>query len=393
MNDRRLISLLLVGLIIILTALGIKWFFNNFERQDVENNTGYSTKARLNKFLAAEYYLRKLGFNVDSDSTRIRLLDDHNQFNTILMNDYGPKLSPTHFKELIAWIENGGHLIITPSDYKYSYSENDNQNIDYDFKNNQLLEKFGITPSYTNYDEFKNESDDNKCNDCSDDEYKAPVFKLNEQQDISIDFSSSTHLIDRNYNASFSLNSIYGNHLLQYDIKNGKLTVLSDNHILNNYNIGSHDHAYLLSLLINNDHSSDNKILLLYNVKSDSIFSLIWKYGKEACIAFLALLIISLWSMRNRIGPLLPNHSFTNRNITEHLRAIARFSWRQDHGIQLLSQSRMTLENTLLKRYPALKPMSTRERLQHISEILDIEPDHHTIYKNYGYFNERHINQ
>ena len=79
--------------------------------------------------------------------------------------------------------------------------------------------------------------------------------------------------------------------------------------------------------------------------------------------------------MRNRLGPLLSSTSYADRNITEHLQAIARFSWRQDHGIQLLNQSRMVCEKALIKRYPTLKQMSTQERLRHISDILDIEPE------------------
>ncbi len=368
-NDRRLIGLLLIGLAAIFIALSTKWFFNNFEKKEVEETTGYSAKARLNKFLAAEYYLRELGFNVESDSNRAQLIETHNDYQTILINDYGPKLSPTHYKKLKSWLNDGGHLIYTANDFQYTYDD-ENEYYDEQFKNNQLLEEFGVIPSYTDFEKF-----DEDCNTCEDEEHKVPTFTLKSGSEISIDFSTSTHLIDSNENASFSLNSQYGNHLLQYDIGDGKLTVLSENYFLSNNYIGENDHAYLLSLLSNINNTPSNKILLLYNTESDSIFTLIWKYGKEACIAFLSLLILGLWSMRNRLGPLLPNINYANRNITEHLRAIARFSWRQDHGIHLLSQSRIACENALLKRYPTLKPMSTQERLQHISDILDIETE------------------
>ncbi len=368
-NDRRLIGLLLVGLATIFIALSIKWFFNNFEKKEVEEITGYSAKARLNKFLAAEYFLQELGFNVESDSSRAQLIETHNNYQTILINDYGPKLSPTHFRKLKLWLKSGGHLIFTANDFQYVY-DNEDEYYDDQFKNNQLLEEYGVIPRYTDFDKFEE-----NCNECDEEEYKAPIFNLDDGSEISIDFSSNTHLVDSNKNAARSLSSQYGNHLLQYNIGKGTLTVLSENYFLNNDYINNHDHAYLLTLLSNINGSSNNKILLLYNTQSDSIFTLIWKYGKEACIAFIFLLILSLWSMRNRFGPLLPNTSYANRNITEHLRAIARFSWRQDHGTHLLNQSRMSCENALLKRYPTLKQMSTQERLHHISDILDLEPE------------------
>lgn len=366
-NDQRLVMLLIVGLLVIFSALATQWFYKNFEYQEVEKTTAHSAEARRNKFLAAEYYLREIGFEVESDSNRARLLQTHKEYQTILINDYGPKLSPTHFKDLKAWIKNGGHLIFTANEFQYrNYDDKESDvYIDYDFKNNQLLNEYGIQTYSTIYNDYKPYQESNDPS----------YFILKDGSEVSINFSSHKELIDSNDLATFSLKDAYGYHLLQLDIGKGKLTVLSDNIFLSNNKIGENDHAYLLTLLSGTERLADNKILLLYNNQSDSIFTLIWRYGKHACIAYLVLLILSLWSMRNRLGPILPLISFSNRNITEHLRAIARFSWRQDHGKHLLNQSRLACENALLKRYPVLKTMSTQERLEHVSEILDMAPE------------------
>ena len=284
-NDRRVINLLLMGLLLIFITLSTKWFFNNFERKEVEKTTGYSAEARLNKFLAAEYYLRNLGFDVESDNNRARLLENHNNYQTILINDYGPKLSPTHFKKLLTWLENGGHLIFTANDFQYAYDKvednEENEYFDNEFRNNQLLEKYGILPSYTNFNDYED-----NCSNCDNEEDKTLKFTLNDDTKINVDFSSSTHLLDINNNASFSLSSRYGNHLLQYDIGGGKLTVLSENYFLSNDYIGEHDHAYLLSLLSTANHSLGSKILLLYNSQSDSIFTLIWETWERSLHRF-----------------------------------------------------------------------------------------------------------
>jgi hypothetical protein len=373
-NDRRLVMLLIVGLLVIFSALATQWFYTNFEYKEVEKTTTSSAEARRNKFLAAEYYLRELGFEVESDSNRARLLETHKVYQTVFINDYGPKLSPTYIKELKAWIENGGHLILTANEFQYRNYEDakSNEYIDYDFKNNQLLNEYGIQAYNTNYYDYKAFEKGNNPSH----------FLLSDGSEVSINFSPYKELIDSNDLATFSLNDAYGCHLLQLDIGKGKLTVLSDNNFLSNNNIGENDHAYLLTLLSGTERSADKKILLLYNNQSDSIITLIWRHGKHACIAFLMLLILSLWSMRNRLGPILPLINFSNRNITEHLHAIARFSWRQDHGKHLLNQSRLACENALLKRYPVLKSMSTQERLDHISDILDMatEKVHSALY-------------
>lgn len=365
-NDRRIIVVLLIGIMIIFAVLGTKWFINNFEYKDVDKHSGYSIEAKRNKFLAAEYFLRELGHEVESDSNRARLLETHLDYQTILINNYGPKLSVTHFNKLKAWIENGGHLIFTVNEFQYVANEDeDNEYTDYEFRHNQLLEEYGIQARYTNFSERLAYPEDNK----------AYEYTLNEDIDISIYFEPDKQLIDSQNLASDTLVDRYGIHLLQIDIEKGKLTVLSDNRFLSNEYIGDHDHAFLFSHLNKENTSPNHKILLLFNSQSDSIFSIIWRNGQQACIAFMTLLILFLWSLRNRFGPIIPNINYSDRNITEHLKAIGRFSWRQDHGTHLLNHSRIACENTLLKRYSTLKQMSTQERLNHIADILDIEPN------------------
>ncbi|MFK7815770.1 MAG: DUF4350 domain-containing protein [Gammaproteobacteria bacterium] len=366
-NDRRIIIVpLLIGIVVLIGVFGSKWFNNNFVYKDIEKHTGYSTEAKRNKFLAAEYYLHKLGHQVESDSNRARLLENSLDYQTILINNYGPKLSLTHFKKLKTWIENGGHLIITANNFEYVANEDEEDGYtDNEYMHNQLLAEYGIQARYTNFSE----------NTPYPEEREPQQYTFNENIGIEIYFEPDKQLIDSYDLASYTLADRYGVHLLQLNIDKGKLTVLSDNMFLSNENIGDYDHSYLFSLLNKENNSASQNILLLFNNQSDSIFSLIWKNGQQACIAFIALLILFLWSLRNRFGPLKPNIIYSNRNITEHLRAIGRFSWRQDHGMHLLSHSRIECENALIARYPTLKQMSTQERLNHISDILDIEPE------------------
>ena len=374
-RDYRIAIIIVIGLIAICAVLAYQWFHENYAYKDVEETTGYSAEARRNKFLAAEYYLRELNFKVESDSNRARLLEPHSPDQTILINSYGPKLSPTHFSELNQWLEAGGHLIFTATNFRYEPDDDDDEDIndeydedeyyEYEYKNNQLLEKYGIQARYTNFTDNLSYPEEDEVTE----------FILENGNLIKLNFAPDTHLIDLNKKATFSIADRYGIHLLQMNIGKGKLTVLSDNQLFNNYNIGEYDHAYLLWLLSSTTKSVNNKMLLLYNNESDSIFTLLWRYGKEACIAFFAFLLLGLWSLQNRFGPILPDVNFSNRNIVEHLRAIARFSWRQDHGAQLLQQSRAECENALLNRYPALKEISSNERIQLLSDILDMEPE------------------
>lgn len=357
-KDKRILTIIFVGLFLILGLQGSIWFFENYEYKEVDDTSSYSAKARRNQYLAAEYFLQELNIDAESDASRTQLLATHTQNETIILSDYGPKLSPTRFSELKKWMEKGGHLIMVTDDYDYASSDEDHEQI----INNQMLEEFGIHPRYTDFDDELSYPNSET----------APSYALNNGTVISIYFYPDYHLVDTNNIASFTLEDEFGIHLLQTEVGNGLLTVLSDDYFLENYSIGEHDHAYLLWLLSTANEASDAKIWLLYSSVSDSIFVLLWKHAKYACIAFILFIIIGLWAMQNRLGPIMPVINFSSRNVIEHLRAIARFSWRQDKGVRLLQHSRAACEQTLLSRYPTLKTMSTQERIEHLEDVLDI---------------------
>ncbi len=359
-NNNRIIVIILTGIVLILSTMSVNWFIKNYELQEVDDQSGYSKEARRNKFLAAEYFLRELGYEVESDSNRARLLEPHTANETILLNSYGPNLSPSHFDSLKQWIASGGHLIFTTNDFHNESNEEDDEN---KTPFNQLLIEYGIQAWYTNFTEDLPYPEGDYV-------YK---FILHNDENVNLKFYPSYHLRDTKNIADFTLRDQYGIHLLQFKIGNGTVTVLSDNFLFSNYNLGENDHAYLLSVLGATNTLENSKILLLYNIESDSIFTLIWKNAKHASIAFLIFIAIVLWSMQNRFGPIQKLNDFSSRNIIEHLNATARYSWRKDKGIRLLHQSRLSFEQTLLARYPVLKNMSTSERAEHLSKILETD--------------------
>ena len=397
-HSSRTKPIILIGSILILIVCSTVWFFNNFEYKEVEKSTGYSKEARKNDFLAAEYYLKELGMNVTSNGNRAKLLETHDPNKTIVLNNYGPKLSPTHFNKLKEWINNGGHLIMEANEPSFSFF-----NIEIDkekIKHNQLLEEFNVYANFIDYSDTEveeepeyevgsssdiemtsgsiseSDTENNTETDCEcDEDIEVTNYTLMDGTQLSIDFSIAYYLFDPNNHASFKLEDEYGIRLLQIEMGKGLLTVVSDNSIFKNYAIENNDHAFLLSRLVNmNASNADGEILLLFSTESDSIFTLLWRNAKQLCIAFFCMLFIALWSMYNRLGPIIPHISYNNRNIIEHLSAIARYSWRQDRGKYLLHKSRIACEQFFVTRYPILKNMSTQERVDHLSEVLDTTP-------------------
>ena len=269
-TDRRILVIIFIGLFLVLTTQGSIWFFENYEYKEVESTSDYSPQARRNIFLAAEYFLSELELDVESDNSRVQLLVPHTPNETILLNDYGPKLSPTRFADLKRWVEEGGHLIMTASNFYYDPCCEDEENTDEnedksDFENNQMLGEFGIQSRYTEFDDERPYPDEDIV----------PTYTLTDGSKVKVNFYPDYHLLDTQDRASFTLKDDFGIHLLQTEVGKGLLTVLSDNYFLRNYSIGKHDHAYLLWLLSTANKSPNSKIWLLYNIESDSIFVLL----------------------------------------------------------------------------------------------------------------------
>ena len=66
MKRERWKYLLIIGLLLIMTALSASWFVSHFESYQQEVKTGLSPEARSNPYLAAERFLHALGRPAES---------------------------------------------------------------------------------------------------------------------------------------------------------------------------------------------------------------------------------------------------------------------------------------------------------------------------------------
>lgn len=117
-------NILLLVLLAACASLGF-WFNKHFEFYQETIDLGWSAKARANEFLAAEQYLRKLEFEVDSGD-RIRDFSGYSKDATLVLADSGMILSERQLQKLLDWLATGGHLVVGAA---YS-QEGDSQNSD-----------------------------------------------------------------------------------------------------------------------------------------------------------------------------------------------------------------------------------------------------------------------
>lgn len=355
MNEQRLVRLIVGGVLSIGTLLVLIWFFNNFELTEREVTGGYSQEARRNPFLAAERFLARIGRDAasvsSSDLWRNRPASD----DVLLVYRYMPPAGARRQQQLLEWIEGGGHLIVGADSTLRLGKKKDR-------KTPGLLADLGVRvhereqfvlPGIATTARIEVEFDG----------MEAPV---------GVTMSTRRYLEDTEDLASASVPLEDGYGLLQYEVGDGLVTVLADNTFLTNRQIGNEDHALALALLVGVE--QEGKVWLVHDVVMPSLPDLGWQYASHALVALLCAVLLWLWKLGARLGPLLPPAQAPRRDISEHLAASATYLWRLDRAQALFRHNRQRIEQAWLGKHYVLRAMNLAERSAWIAARSGLTP-------------------
>lgn len=357
---------LIIGAGLICLALLVSWWLRNFELVEEDYRTGISLEARRNPFLAAEFFLREMGTDVESVNGRSRLQELPPPTDILLVNEFDGNLSPERHEKLLDWIDAGGHIIITANKLWDEERES---------SGNRLLDEFGI---------YLMLAEDNEKDGLIDNTNIVVTVDFDGGDSAKVAYNKNYYLEDSMELATASVYSEIGAHLIQIQHGNGLITVMSDNNFLKNpkalsfaglnfenNSIGENDHAYFLWLLLGNS----SKVWLIYNIESPSISILLWQNAPEACIAFLVLIMFCLWSTRNRFGPPLPAIDLPRRNLLEHILMSANFEWHQDRSHSRVQHNRELVQHEISSKHPNIGLLEATEKCQGLANISGISPE------------------
>jgi hypothetical protein len=249
-NKNYILSALAVLIVIGLLSL---WFFNHYEKREMQINTGLSPEALQNPLLAAARFLDKLGMEVESYRGRDLLINLPSTKDAIFIYRQVGALSPTQMDALYDWMAAGGHLIVTP---RKTILEGDNPRVNGDItwrvgvKLRSRIKKSDCgCPSK---DEIPKDQNDGAGVEAS--EKKTPAHPAENAPDttrhpyemvaadmdgvlLNIVFPRDLYLDKGTSTPVFSIDSLEpeGAYLLQYRIGSGKLTVLTKSRIFSNF--------------------------------------------------------------------------------------------------------------------------------------------------------------
>ena len=383
-NTDRMNYLLMFGVISIAAVASIVWFLNTYQLVDVEVRGDRSKEAIQNPFYAAELVLQASDVEVESVSGRERLHELPPTSDILLVNNLGPSLPPKSFEALLEWIRGGGHLITTA---RRLYDEDKGESGD------QLLDELGVRLFRVDEEDEVNIFADNQAEDddmgflfmSNRNAYEPVEVVFESGETVVVNFNTRYVLEDSQDLATAQVGSEWGAHLVQLPVGEGMVTVMSDNRFLKNppasvlvdvnpeavrfsNSIAEADHAYYLWLLT----ASDSKVWILYSLETQGIFALLWDKARAFCISFIILLFVWLWWQYDRFGPHMARLDQPRRNLLEHIKMSANFSWRQDKGRQLLETNREQCLRWLCLKHPQLSQLSPIDQSERISTMCDI---------------------
>ncbi|WP_295879446.1 DUF4350 domain-containing protein [uncultured Thiohalocapsa sp.] len=324
----------------VLALGGWLWFTEHFERRVREVPTGASAQARANPFLAAERFLTASGVDARSDQGRTLLRQLPGAADMIIIDGL-PVLNAARRERLHAWLSAGGHLLVEAVHLDGDADRS---------QETQFLTRFGAVLR-------------RDAAAASTDEVVAELRLPDQSQPLRIAFEPTWYLEDRHGRAVGEASADGRARLIIYAVGAGRLIVVSDTEWLRNTGIGAHDHALALALLTANR----DAVRLLHDVSVPSLPALLWRTAPAAVVSAALLLVLLLWHLGRRLGPLLPAPDTGRRDLLEHLQAAGDFGWRHGRGGLLVAQTRRRLERRWLGRHPQLKQLDAAGRAERIA--------------------------
>jgi hypothetical protein len=345
MHNRLVTQLALLFLIALMLAYLTYWFLHNFEEETYTERSEMSSQARRNSLLAAERLLDRLGLQVESRSGRVYLIEPPEEPGLLLVKDLGAPLPQARVEALLEWVENGGHLVVSPGLLQ-----------DEDLSR-PLQEWFGVY--------YVREEGD---------ESDSPVsitLPQAEEHPLAIDFDQDSWFEVQSDQSYWQAPEGEMPHLLMFTWGAGQVTFLSDNNFFTNEHIGEQDHAALLAELA----SGQQRAWLLYSAQMPSLMQLMWRWAPLLLVSLGLFILALLWSMSRTTGPRLCEGGTQRRDLLEHLQASADFSWRVDPRLGGMERARRQVEKRWLASHPRLQHLEQSARCQWLAERTGMPPE------------------
>jgi hypothetical protein len=348
---RRYGLVIIAGLLLL--GLGI-WLSQKVTHYEERVELGASPAARSNTYLAMAYFLDEQGIPVTWRPSLTRLPAPTAGQDTLILLSSDAQLIDQQHVELLHWVAQGGHLIVSAQHEPLNNTEN------------SFMSSLGIKKQST-ADLDLSESNAQNSPQSTTKKPTADLTRLyleNEQSPAYLALDTRTHLQDSDNRAHAWANSHAATHLLQLSHGQGLITVLNDFKLWQRTQIGTYDHAWLLWYL-----SQDTHVTLFKPPPQQGLFKLLWQYYAIACVVLLTLLLLSAWSAAPRFAPIRTGVQYPRRQLVEHLQASALFNLRYNGQRSLLLALQNDIKQRAHVRCPGFTQLAVTEQWRILQQL------------------------
>ena len=356
----RALPLLAIG-VLLLWAL-----YHSIEFYEETEKSRWSAEALANPYLAAMQFLEQSEIPVGESDSLLKL-NNLDTAGTVLITDANSVINPRQLDTLLGWLEQGGNLIVSAS------PQGDDEDL--------LLQYFDVRVEWYRQDADADSTEQSISDSMR--EYNDKIEQGMTPEQIAAEYTEAESLttvafdqeigilevafandkvlthpgldtdssVQSDYEPMSWSSSDYGVHLIQFEVGDGLLTIISDPTVWISHRIQQHDHAYLLWLLI----SLDGEVLMLHPRLRDSLWALLQQHTPELLLALLGFVCLLLWQQAHRFGRIEPVVKNTGRSLSEHFSVTANYLWQHaavEHLLAPLRQQVLRRAGLMIARFP-----------------------------------------
>jgi hypothetical protein len=282
-----------------------------------------------------------------TDLNRLGELPEHA---TVVLAAARDELSPESASSLLDWVEGGGHLIVAVE---------------------SVLERDPLLDSLDVEAQWDPEEDDQATDEKPPSSPVASPVTLPDGRTLRVDVLPGPRLIDRDGTNAWAFEADGGVRILDLPVGDGRVTLLSTLRMVGNQDIGRVDHARFLAWLTEGD---NNEVWLIRWLDTPSLPGWLLEHAPAAIAACAAFVMVVLWRVIPRFGPLLPAPAPDRKSLLEHIRALGRFYSDRRRLGGLLKRVRADCQERLDRVAPETRGLDGAGRLERAAQLTGLKP-------------------
>ena len=326
----------------LLLAAGAVWFYLNFERVTEREQVGYQGEARRNPYLAAMRLIERMGMKT-RELHQLNELERLPRGGTLVLARRRAGLSRGQAERMLAWVHDGGHLIVEAEDHRSPDLLLDSLKV----MRRELKLKPPARPS----------------------EIRLPDAPA----PLQVRFEYRQDLIDLGRSAAAVVKDEWSILLLEYGRGNGRVTVLNGFSFMTNRTIGRNDHAEFVWRLVQQNRSAPEVSIAAW-LESPSLSAWLLDHAWQALATAALLLALWLWRVAPRFGPLEPDPLPQRRRLLDHLRASGIFYWKAGAAPRLLAAARESCLRKIARTHPGVVELPPAQRVERFAALTQLAP-------------------